>query len=463
MATRSQFQLSGPLQHNPANPRYFTDGSGKAIYLTGSHTWAVMQDIWLEGDEPIITDYNAFITMLADYGHNFMRFWQWQPVKNAPWNEVPTLFAPLPYRRTGPGLANDGQPKFDLTAWNEDYFTRLHERIAAAGAKGIYAAIMLYEAWGIRWATPTTDPWIHHPLNPANNVNGATDNPVLENGKAWDLFSLNCPQILAQQKAYVRKMIETVNDLDNVLYEVCNEVPARAEAFEWMDHMAAFIHETEAQMPKQHPVGITAEGGGQDNPILFKTCADWVSPGNGPAFEYRYNPPAGDGSKVIVNDTDHLWGHGAEVPWVWKSFTRGLNVLFMDPWQRIPGEMEYYQDGGVSTNQRYYYKWDEVRRNMGYTRSFALKMDLNRCVPHNELCSSGFCLADPGHEYLCFFPAGGSEGVNLRDQPGKYHAQWFNPATGKTYDGGVLEGSTDHAPEAPFAGMAVLYLKRVNE
>src|SRR6266508_5150896 len=132
MAT--QTRINGLLRHNPANPRYFADASGKAVYLTGSHTWAVMQDMWLEGEEPILTDYNAFITMLADYGHNFMRFWQWQPVKNAPWNEHPTVFTPQPYQRTGPGVANDGLPKFDLTAWNEDYFTRLRDRIQAAGA-----------------------------------------------------------------------------------------------------------------------------------------------------------------------------------------------------------------------------------------------------------------------------------------------------------------------------------------
>ncbi len=142
----------GPLRRNPANPRYFTDEAGKAIYLTGSHTWAVMQDMWLEGDEPIITDYPGFLTMLSDYGHNFMRFWQWQQVKNAPWNDRPTMFTPQPYLRAGPGTANDGLPKFDLTKWNEGYFARLRERIEQAGAKGIYASIMLFEAWGIKWA-----------------------------------------------------------------------------------------------------------------------------------------------------------------------------------------------------------------------------------------------------------------------------------------------------------------------
>jgi hypothetical protein len=321
---------------------------------------------------------------------------------------------------------------------------------------------MFFEGWGIRYATPSTDPWTYHPLNPANNANGATDNPVLANGKAWDFYSLNCPQLLAQQEDYVRKIVETVNDLDNVLYEVCNEVPARKEAFDWMDYIANFNHETEARLPNQHPVGITAEGGGQDNPILFNNCADWISPGNGPLFEYRYNPPAGDGRKVIVNDTDHLWGHGSEVQWVWKSFARGLNVLFMDPWQRITGEIVYYQDGSISTNQRYYYKWDDVRRNMGYARAFALQMNLNRCIPHSELCTSGYCLADPGQEYLFFFPAGGNEGISLRGCPGLYQMQWFDPATGKTYQAEPITGDTNHAPSAPFAGMSVLYLRRTD-
>jgi hypothetical protein len=39
----------GTLRKHPTNPRYFTDDSGQAIYLTGSHAWAVLQDMWLEG------------------------------------------------------------------------------------------------------------------------------------------------------------------------------------------------------------------------------------------------------------------------------------------------------------------------------------------------------------------------------------------------------------------------------
>jgi hypothetical protein len=44
--------FAGPLRVHEDNPRYFADDSGKAILLAGSHTWAVMQDMWLETQEP---------------------------------------------------------------------------------------------------------------------------------------------------------------------------------------------------------------------------------------------------------------------------------------------------------------------------------------------------------------------------------------------------------------------------
>jgi len=36
---------AGPLRLHPANPRYFADRHGRAVYLTGSHTWDTLQDL----------------------------------------------------------------------------------------------------------------------------------------------------------------------------------------------------------------------------------------------------------------------------------------------------------------------------------------------------------------------------------------------------------------------------------
>jgi len=45
---RQRPTANGPLRVHPTNPRYFTDGSGKAIYFTGSHHWDNFQR-WFEG------------------------------------------------------------------------------------------------------------------------------------------------------------------------------------------------------------------------------------------------------------------------------------------------------------------------------------------------------------------------------------------------------------------------------
>ncbi len=337
--------FNGPLRHNPINPCYFTDDTGQAIYLTGSHTWAVMQDMWPENESRHTMDYDGFLQMMANHGHNFLRFWQFALyTKNCPWSNVPTLFDPMPFERTGPGLAKDGLPKFDLTKPSPSYFDRLRTRVEKAAAHGIYVSIMLFEAWALKWATPDQQPWDYHVFNPENNVNAIADDPQAIEGKYAGnyigIFSLACPEILAYQKLFISQVVDTVNDLDNVLYEICNEVPNTPQALEWQEHICQYLREYERTKPKQHMIGITAEGGDQDNAALFETSADWISPSNGRGYAYRYNPPIATGDKVILTDTDHLWGHGCDIGWIWKSFTRGMNVLFMDAWDPIPGNLD---------------------------------------------------------------------------------------------------------------------------
>ena len=63
----------GPLRANPANPRYFIDDGGRAVFLTGSHTWANLQDSGL-APAPIF-DWQGYLNMMQAHNHNFMRLW----------------------------------------------------------------------------------------------------------------------------------------------------------------------------------------------------------------------------------------------------------------------------------------------------------------------------------------------------------------------------------------------------
>jgi len=431
----------GPLRVLPANPRYFTDGSGRAVYLTGAHTWPNLVDIG-PSDPPPRFDFPKHLEWLESLGHNFIRLWTWELTSwNTQGNREDKLHtaAPLPFARTGPGNALDGKPRFDLRTFDPAYLDRLRIRVASAGECGIYVSIMLFEGWGLQFSPGA---WERHPFHPKNNVNGI-DGDADRDGKGVEVHTLALPAVTAIQEAYVRKVIDTVNDLDNVLYEISNE--NHPPSTKWQYHMIDLIHAYEKTKPKRHPVGMTFQYRGGSNKTLFESPADWISPN--PDGGYRDDPPPNDGQKVILNDTDHLWGIGGNQAWVWKSFLRGQNPLFMDPYD------------GVVLGTRFDPKWDPVRRSLGHTLRFADRMDLASMVPRNDLSSSRYCLANPGREYLIYLPEGGEASADLSAAKGMLAIEWFDPTRGAASPAGEVDGGARRTLKAPFAGDAVLYLK----
>jgi hypothetical protein len=72
----------------------------------------------------------------------------------------------------------------------------------------------------------------------------------------------------------VRRVIDTLNDLDNVLFEIGNEM--HPGSVQWQYRMIEFIHTCEKEKPRQHPVGIT--GAPIENAALLASPADWIAP-----------------------------------------------------------------------------------------------------------------------------------------------------------------------------------------
>lgn len=441
---------TGPLRVSQENPRYFTDGGGKVLLLTGSHTWCDFVDCG-DVDPPPDFDYDAYLDFLESNNHNFFRLWR---AENAKGGETGAnyWFSPMPYQRPGPGAALDGKPKFDLNKFNQAYFDRMRSRIIEAGQRGIYVSIMLFDGWSIESKVPNHDPWAGHPFNSSNNINGI-DGDVNGNGQGEETHTLQFEAVTERQEDYVRKVIDSVNDLDNVLYEISNESHGNSQ--DWQYHMINYIKNYEASKPKQHPAGMTVEWLGGDNTELFASLADWISP-NGDVN----NPPAANGVKVILNDTDHLCGICGDRQWVWKSFTRGVNPIFMDPFDgQAPGRgapLGYDPDNAND---------ESIRKNLGYSLTYANRMNLVDMTPHGELASTGYALANPvasGEEYLAYLPSGGNVVVDLSSASGRLNVEWFNPDKGTTTDGGETTGGAKRSFTPPFSGDAVLYLFQAN-
>jgi len=446
------FAPGTPLAVDPANPRYFMDRSGRAVYLTGSHTWANLKDRGTT-DPPPPFDFDAYLAFLKKNNHNFIRLWTLEETNYAdPEKDKHFYMSPSAWARSGPGLALDGKPKFNLEVFNEAYFTRLRSRVAAARANGIFVSVMLFDGWNALNTGRDKSKWKGNPFNAENNVNGIDGDPD-KSGIGHETNTLSVPAITRIQEAYVKKVIDTVGDLENVLWEIANE--GHAGSVEWQYHFIDFVKGYErTKKPLRHPVGLTFIEPHGDNSELFESNADWISPGartyyTNPEEPYKVDPPEADGGKVIILDTDHLWGVGGDHKWVWKSFLRGYNPIFMDPY-----EEEYDYESGEKE------EFDVVRKSMGQTLSYANRVDLRNMLPAGRLASTKYCLAKAGSEYLVYLPERGSVSMNLGDAEGEFTIEWFSPVEGSTVNGEPVQGGGEVKLVSPFEGDAVVYLRK---
>jgi Family of unknown function (DUF6298)/Putative collagen-binding domain of a collagenase len=446
---------TGPLHVSLQNPRYFADPTGRIVFLAGDHVWNNFQDYGYT-DPPPRFDYDAFLDTLEAYGENFFRLWRWE---QATWQTdvgERYSFAPQPYLRTGPGAALDGKPRFDLTRFDPAYFERLRSRVLEAGRRGLYVSVMLFDGWSVApVGAGLGNPWRGHPYNAANNINGVDGDPDAD-GSGTEVHSLQVPAVVRLEEQYVAKVVATVGGLDNVLYEISNEsTPASAP---WQDHMIAFVKALEARRPEQHPVGMTAMLGGTGpdrDTTLWTSPADWISPSmprNG-----LENPPPADGRKVELWDTDHFCGVCADRPIPWMALTRGVNPVFMDPFDSTAPEMDATLRGRYNPRAR---DWVEMRRNLGYALAYADRIGLARARPEPAACSTTFCLVvpAPGARVLVYQPHRGPFTVDLTALPGRFAVEWFSPKTGHVVRGGYVAGGARRTFRPPFLRDAVLYL-----
>ncbi|MBD3244289.1 MAG: hypothetical protein GF331_27100 [Chitinivibrionales bacterium] len=436
---------AGTLKPHPTNSRYFTDNSGKAIWLTGSHTWATLQERRLPETPEL--DYDQYLDWMVSLGHNFLRMWTWEHATWMQFTPGRLVYYPTIYQRTGPGKALDGEPKFDLTKLNPEWFDRLRARVEKAGRKGIYVSVMFFQGFSL--CKNGGSPYKHlaykgHPFHKENNINGIDGSPD-GSGTGEQVHTLDVPAITELQKRFITKVIDTVGDFDHVLWEIANE--AHAGSVDWQYHLIDFVHKIESNRPKQHPVGMTGA------PITTDQCmasnADWISPSHDKGF--RSAPPIADGRKVIIADTDHFapWDAFMDPALPWRMLTRGHNFILMDP----------YMDARFGSPRVPVLDWNPIRAQMGHALRLSRLVDLATALPHPELCSAGHCLANPGHEYLAYQPTGPSLTLDLGAAKGMLSVTWLNEATGELVDGGDIEGGATREMRIPFWGGAGVVVK----
>jgi hypothetical protein len=494
----------GPLVVSAQNPRYFThrdDPTGRAVYLTGSHIWNNLQDGMGPGadgpPDPEPSDFDAYLRFLAERGHNFIRLWRWEQFRSqAAGGNYHLNMSPQPWARTGSGEAKDGKPKFDLERFDDELFTRLRERVVEAGDAGIYVGVLLFDGWALH-LSPAPDHIEGHPFHARNNVNGVSA------GSIDDLQVLPLdPKVAAIQEAFIRKVVDTLHDLPNVLWEVSNEstgdgqltdefagflgmdkAPVYGDSTEWQYWVIDVVKGHEAARGyDEHPIGMTMQFPVADqtrvNEPLLSSRAEWISPGYDderfkdgghpmePGAEPSHwfaDPPPADGRKVVISDTDHYAPGQGDALWAWKSFLRGHHPILMDF-----GLIGGFEPGGESNPEAGvapFEAFEAARYAMGDTRRLAERVALIDMEPSVDAASTGYALVNPGEELLVLEPAGDGASFDVELAKGRYTVEWFNVATREAVNADPVDvpASGRQAFRAPFTdGPAVLHLRRSN-
>ena len=229
---------------NPENPKYLLFRGKPLVLVSASEHYGSVINRSFDYEKYLDDAVEHKMTMTR----TFLLYRELQSARNpsSPCKpESPDYIAP--FVRKGPGKAMDGEPVYDLDAWNPEYFERLHKFLDAASKRGIVVELTVFS----NAYSPET--WSLNPLRAENNLQhvGAVD---------WqEYITLKDKELVRRQTAYARKIIEETSGYDNVYYEICNEpgggtpghaTPADVDA--WQEEMARVMREEMRRLKSPH-------------------------------------------------------------------------------------------------------------------------------------------------------------------------------------------------------------------
>lgn len=234
------------LRTHPQNPYILKFREEPTVLLTyGEHYSSVINSAF---------DFIPYLDILERDGMNLTRSFLvgFRLVESdfalSPLSPTPANFVQPWLRKTTNGNALDSLGKWDFTAWNEIYFTRLKAFAQACSDRGIVVELTFF------CSQYDNTHWQVSPFNPANNMQGFGP------ASAFDSLRPVDANLFAAQEAVVRRIVREVNGFDNIYFEIVNEpfwdepgVKDAAEA-DFHNRMLAIIRDEESRLPNRHLV-----------------------------------------------------------------------------------------------------------------------------------------------------------------------------------------------------------------
>ncbi len=436
--------FSQPISLHPKNQHYFLyQGKITPLITSGEHYGSVIN---------MDFDYISYLNELKVNNLNYTRIFTGMYVespgafgieKNTIGVKPNRLLTPWA-RSTEPGYFLGGN-KFDLNKWDPEYFKRLKDFVKEASKRGIVVEVTLFTSmYG-------NDGWKSSPFNQINNIN-KTDS--LERKNVHTLLNKN---IGMHQIKMVQKIVQSLNEFDNIIYEIQNEpwadngekvgntsqpdpsneawhatleIPNK-RSLDWQTVILNTIAMTEQFLPKKHLIA-------QNFANFDQNLSEVQIPKKTSIYNFHYahanaaiqnlklNKVLGFDESGFFGQTDSVYRRQA---WRWMLAGGGLfnNLDYSFSVVKPDGTEVQKAPGGGSP---------AYRKQLKFLKEMILKLDLTTTKPDSNIIKSlskttiTHCIRDDSNSYLIYLERGGKANLELSLPTNKYDCIWYDPKNG---------------------------------
>ena len=417
-----------PLALHPDNGHYFLFRGKPTVLITaGEHYGAVLN---------LDFDFKNYLATLARDGMNLTRTFSGTYVEPpGAFNISRNTLAPrkdrfiCPWPRSDePGYAGGGA-KFDLSRYDDAYFQRLRDFLAHAAQHGIVVEMNLF------CPMYEEQQWNLSPMHPTNNIQRIGPQ------NRTHVYTLdNHAGLLAVQERMVRKIVQELNEFDNLYYEICNEPYFGGVTLQWQQHIADTIAESERHLPRRHLISQNVANGSakieNPHPQVSIFNFHYAVPPDAVATNYHLNKVIGDNETGFRGTSDAAYRMEG-----WDFIIAGGGLFNHLDYSFVAGHEDgtfHYptsQPGGGSA---------ALRRQLKILSDFIHDFDVVKMKPDNSVVKAGIpaevsarALVEPGRAYAVYIcPAPTSkdrkhiEEIVVELPRGTYQAEWINVLNG---------------------------------
>jgi hypothetical protein len=457
------FLLALPVLPGTALPRiYVEDGrlcdDAGPLFLYGTGTWRVIPDCRY--------DFQSEHAWYLPYRANFVRIGMIGTDENQASDFC------FPWARSSQPGAHDGGNKFDLDAWDERYWERVHGFLRSAEEHKFYVLLQIWDEIILEQAD---DRYVLNPFNPDNNINlTCGDLPCGNTSALPEFYDVNNAAVAVYRDAYVRRLLQETWQYPNIIYEINNEfsysgqsAPFEGNWSQWLDHWVSVFDRFEdihgvdlllTDMPMGEDYGDHADvfqeyisNPGIDLLDIYKQIStDDLNEIHAEfqRFLQRTDKPIISG-RVKAKPDNYPEEINAGLQQFWTVFlSGGQGATFK---QQFPDGSDGRFDSDTAV--------EEIILGI---HAFADSVPWWNMVPHDELLvdGHGFLLADPGFCYAAFLPEGGSVTIDLTSSFAQYEGKWYDTERRIFIDETDITGGDILVFRSPFNQNAVLLIER---